>query len=330
MQRFAWSHGSFAVRREAGMLHDLAFALGERSFRPLARAPWAAETCDTEGLTGHMRWLGGEFVCLPFGVGGTVESVAPDWRELPLGAANDPPHGFPANAVWEVCEAAAGSVTLRLDLPPPGPLARLTRRITGIAGEATLALELTVEARRPARLPLGLHPILRLDGPPGSLALGADFAFGLTYPAAVPGGAMVAAIGAEFASLDRVPGRDGTAIDLSRLPLGRPVEDVVQLCGVASPVTIRFEAERAGLSVDWDRTILPSCQLWISDRALSTAPWCGRFSGLGIEPIASAFDFAESVSTAANPISRRGIATTVALCPDAPLTIGYRLSALCL
>ncbi len=45
--------------------------------------------------------------------------------------------------------------------------------------------------------------------------------------------------------------------------------------------------------------------LWISDRALQEAPWNGRYRGLGVEPVAAAFDFGEAASAGPNPIARR-------------------------
>jgi hypothetical protein len=72
---------------------------------------------------------------------------------------------------------------------------------------------------------------------------------------------------------------------------------------------------------------LPSCLLWFSRYGLQDAPWRGRFTGIGIEPIASAFDFAATVSTAENPINRRGIATSIVLRPDLAWTTSLRLEA---
>jgi hypothetical protein len=186
---------------------------------------------------------------------------------------------------------------------------------------------LIIQARREGRVSVGLHPIFSLDAPERSISIAARFREGLTYPAAVAGDAMLGAIGGRFQRLDAVPGRDGSVADLTQLPVGRPVEDVVQLFDLEGPVEVWFGKERAGVRVDWDKTLLPSCQIWISDRALTTEPWGGRFRGLGIEPTASAFDFGDAVSTGDNPVSARGAVTSVALRPDEPTVIRYRIEA---
>ncbi|MDQ0395710.1 hypothetical protein [Labrys monachus] len=310
----------------AAMLSDVAFRLPSgRLFRPFAQAPWFGST--EAGLPGHLRWLGSEFVCLPFGVGGPLEEIAGDWRHLPVEAVNEPAHGPAAEEAWTVLVQAADSIRLALDYPADHPIRRLERSIAAAADGPALDLELAVESRVPARTSIGLHPILDLAVPERSLSVAARFDFGLTYPARVPGGGMASAVGRTFERLCAVPAAGGGLVDLSRLPLGPPVEDVVQLCGLRGPVEIRFEHAGAGLRIDWDRSLLPSCQMWISDRALQAPPWSGRYRGLGIEPIASAFDLANAVSLADNPIAERGVKTAVTVEPGAPLRIRYRLEA---
>ena len=97
----------------------------------------------------------------------------------------------------------------------------------------------------------------------------------------------------------------------------------MQLLGVRGPVRVENREEGYAAVVDWDRALLPSCQIWISDRALQRFPWRGMFRGLGIEPTASAFDFAQKVSGSPNPIVRRGYATAVPVKAGDPVTIRY-------
>src|SRR3546814_11606401 len=102
--------------------------------------------------------------------------------------------------------------------------------------------------------------------------------------------------GQEFRDLAAVPAPGG-AVDLTRLPLAAPAEDVVQLLGMAGPVrAVNGEAGFA-LTLDWDRDLLPSCQIWISDRALPRFPWRGWFAGPGNGTPARAFGCAPRVQT---------------------------------
>lgn len=321
-----WPHGALRVSPVGAMLAELVFHLPDGPFAPFARPHWSPDDPLLGALPAHLRHLGAEFVCLPFGVGGPLDAIAPGWGGFGLELCNDPPHGPAANAIWRVEERGAGHIRLTLDYPADHAVRRLTRTLAVRPDTPALDLELAIDVRRATRFPLGLHPILSLDVPTESLRLQAHFRRGFTYPASVPGGAMGAAIGRDFATLAAVPARAGGVIDLTRLPKATLMEDVLQLCGVEGAVEAVFAERGAVLSLDWDRNLLPSCLLWISDRTLAGAPWDGRYRGLGIEPIAS-FDFAEPVSLAENPIAAAGTLTCLAASPERPTFLRYSLAA---
>lgn len=326
--RLDWKHGSLTVLPVGAILWDCRFRLPDGSdFVPFAAASWAGDRAYGD-LPGHMQWLGGEFACAPFGVGGPVEGQAEfEWRDVLSGSVNSPPHGLSANEKWSLLSRDGTRLLLGQAYPSPSPVMRVTRTIEADLDAPALNLTFTIETRRACRIPLGLHPILNLDRPVEQIRIAADFEFGLTYPTIVPPDAMLSRPGRKFCHLSSVPARGGGSVDLTRLPKTRPAEDVMQLCGVRGPVSVEFLDAGARLTIDWDRSILPSCVVWIGDRALQTPPWNGRFRGLGIEPIAAAFDFAEDVSLADNPIARRGIRTAVDISPDAPCVIRYRFEA---
>jgi hypothetical protein len=230
-----------------------------------------------------------------------------------------------------VASLTADSVTLTLHYPADSAIVAVRRTISGVPGRPELALSLTVTARRSASTSLGLHPILRLPERLGSLRLSVPFEEGWTYPGTVPPGRAAARPGRRFASLHQVPGPGGP-IDLARLPLtasdGEPHEDFVQLCRVRGPVTAAYLDEGAAARITWDTEVLPSVALWLSDRALPGPPWNGAYRGLGVEPVAAAFDLPDEVSTSANPIADSGTPTSVRLDPGRPLRLDYRLTAL--
>ena len=321
---FTWSHGEAVVSTTAGMLLGCVFQLDGRAFDPFASAPWTADAFP--GLPGHLRVLGAEFVCLPFGEGGPLPEAVPEWAPLLGGPPNVPGHGAAADEEWRIEDRRAGGVTLILDRPDHDPIQRLERRIDGVPGEPELQFSLTITARRATATSLGLHPILRLPQTPRSLRVEADFEAGFTYPAPTAPGHSRVHPGERFTRLDAVPASDGEA-DFSRLPFEQPTEDVVQLAGVRAPVSVVFVQEGAGVEIEWDRTLLPSVQLWLSDRVLEGDPWKGRYRGLGVEPIASAFDLSSDVSTHPNPISRAGFGTAVELAGGETLETTYSLRA---
>ncbi len=92
---------------------------------------------------------------------------------------------------------------------------------------------------------------------------------------------------------------------------------------------MRLEDESAGAAyrLTWDADILPSLQLWISNRGRKGAPWSGRNMCLGVEPLCAVFDLGTRAGLAPNPISTRGIATAATLDPAKPTRIDYRFEA---
>lgn len=306
------------VTSRSAMLRSLRFERDGAVVEPLAVAPWSPDP--DAGLPAHLDVLGGEFVAVPFGSAGRPEAPAGAWAALPPTGEPALPHGLGANADWTVLEAGERRIRLACDYPGHGVVARLERIVELPEDEPGVDLALVVHARRAGAVPIGLHPILRLPGQVFSFSLDVSFGTGFTYPGIVPPGIMAARPGATFASLAAVPGGEGP-VDLSRLPLDRPVEDVLLLTGVRGPVTARFGDDGSGVILDWDRSVLPSVLLWLSDRALGGDPWRHRYRGLGVEPVAAAFDLPPAISAGPNPLAAAGVRTAVPLEPGAPLVL---------
>ena len=319
-----WSHGRFEILPTAGMLASAEFRVDGQVFRPFARAEWMGTITDP-AMAGHLRELGGEFVGVPFGSSPPPEGLSETWRRVVGDKTNATPHGPSADLDWRIASAGDGAVQMVLAYEESSPVRELKRAIRGRHGEATLDFGLEIHARRAARTSLGLHPIFRLPEIPGRLEIIAGFDHGQTYPGRIPPNRMATVPDHSFTDLFAVPGPNGP-VDLTHLPLARPVEDVVLLGNVSGAIVLRYLDEGLDVILDWDRTIIPSAQLWISDRGAEDAPFNGRYRGLGVEPVVAAFDLADDVSTATNPLNDFGIATCRAISPDAPLSISYSVS----
>lgn len=311
-----WSHGEATVLTTAAMLAECRFVLPSGDFSPFARAPWMGSIHDRE-ISGHLRELGGDFVCLPFGIGREIGNPPQDWKPLLTGATFGPVHGPAADAEWEVLSASASAITLGLHYAQTSPVLRVERTIAARAGEPTLDCTFRIFARRKAAISVGLHPILRLPDKPGRLQISAEFAFGLTHPAYG---------GEEFSRLDSVRGPNGL-IDLSHVPLQPRTDINAQLCGMRGPLRAIYLDEGAGLEIDWDHAFLPSLQIWHTDCGISGSPWHNSYRGIGLEPVASAFDLDTTVSCAPNPINSRGVATAIQIDPSTPVIICHSFRA---
>ena len=317
----AWSHGRGAVEALGGMLGPVDFALpGGRSAQPFAVFPWADELLPATQppLGGLMARGRGEWPCVPFGLN-------PDADEL---GWDHPIHGEAAHAEWARIDGGANDARLRLrfDADPASPIERLEREVRGVDGRAEIECELAIHVRAPCRLPVGLHPTLRLPRRPGALRIDAcTFRFGRTFPREVEPGADLVAPDREFSDLARVPKAGGGTLDLTAFPLDGHTESLVQLCGVEGHMRAENLDEGYAVTVAWDAAQLPSCLLWISNAGRSAWPWRRRHFALGIEPVCAAFDLGVVASTRHNVISERGVPTALALDPAAPLVLRYRI-----
>jgi hypothetical protein len=149
------------------------------------------------------------------------------------------------------------------------------------------------------------------------LEINADFSLAWSYPGILEPDRMVCEPGQQFKSLRDAPRRHGGRIDLHRLPLGPPTEDVVLMAGMRRPVCATFHGESFVLELDWNREQLPHCMMWMHDRGSDAEPWAGRYRGLGLEPMAAAFDGPWSLSVGPNPLNAAGYATSVLIRPHA-------------
>lgn len=317
---FRWSHGEAKVLATAAMLDTCIFELPNGRFTPFARAPWMGTLTDTS-LVGHLRELGGDFAGIPFGTGRPMPDAPPEWAELIQEPAQHPIHGPSGDADWTITETTDTSVTLTLDYAPESPVLRLERSVAGRPNEPAIDFTLRVFARRAENISLGLHPNFRLPEQAGRLKLDAQFAFGLTHPGRAETGRQ------EFSDLRQVPQIGGGTFDFTHVPLSPRMDRLVQLCGITTPLRGTYLDEGAGFELDWDRSQLPSLHIWHTDAGNGGEPWNFQYRGIGLEPLASAFDLNTAQSARPNPISRRGIATTIALDPAKPLVVRHSVRA---
>ena len=320
----AWAHGMASVQAMGGMLGPVTFLLPDgRQVSPLHVAPWFDDP-DRISQPPILQELRGEWPCVPFGADGP-RSLPESWSasgETFDGAGV--PHGHSSNTEWVFTKTSATSLTLTCDYPETHPIRRLTRTIAADLKAPALDITLAVEARRPCRLPIGLHPTLRLPSTGTARLEPPRFREGRVFPLDVEPGLGLLQPGASFEGLESVPGRDGGSLSLARLPLAENTEELVQLVGVSGGFRLHHP-EGWAVTLDWDSDHFPSLLLWISNRGRAYAPWNGRHVGLGVEPVCAGFDLGPAISTAPNPISAGGTATARAFDPEHPFTTRYRI-----
>lgn len=297
--RLTGRFGSAGLRSLSGALVELTFDLGGgRTCRPLAAPPWGPPP-DLPGdpPAPHLTVLGGEWPCVPFG----------------RSSADPVKHGYGTDHHWQLVRHDATGARLAIDYPADHPVARLERTVALSDSAPRVELSLTVHARRPARVPMGLHPILALPASAGALRLrpGAHGSV-RTAPAAL-------APAASRLQPDQEIGPDGIA----RLKPGDTIclwdqpgpegEDLVLIRDCGGTLVAENRAEGFATRLTWDAAALPHLLLWIANPGLGQEPRLPGFRGLGVEPVAAFFDN--------TPDGPEG----AALEPGRPLTIRYAI-----
>lgn len=304
----AWDHGVTSVESLGGMLGATSFVLPDgRQVAPFQIAPWANEP-GGEALPGILRRLRGEWPCVPFG-SDTDRAPMGDWPgSHSAGTLDSFPHGFGSNNHWTFVEGGAG-IALSIAYPDGHPIASLERRVTPDANSAALDFELVINVRQDCELPLGLHPCFRLPTKPGAMRIEvAPGVSGATFPVATDASSIFQT-DQFLPRWNDVPLRDGSRLDVSRVPLPHHTEELVQLIDIPGSAELWNTAEGYRVRLKWNRDHFPSALLWFTNRGRTFAPWNARHLALGLEPICSAFDLGQQISVADNPISRRGVAT---------------------
>ena len=306
-----WAHGALTVQRLGAMLAPITFLLpGGRQVSPMHVAPWAGER-GTEALPGILRRLRGDWPCVPFGYTVPMDGMPPDWAKAARPAdPGEAVHGYCSNHDWQWQATDGRSLHLFVNYPMPSPVRRLERIITPDPQAPAVDVELKILVRRRCRMPIGLHPVFRLPAAPGAarLELG-RFAEGRTYPGTLEPGAAIFASDTRFADLAAVPGRSGSAVDASRLPLAGDVEELLQIEGLAGTAALANQSEGYRVRLTWQKEHFPSLLLWISNRGRRQAPWNGRHVALGIEPVCSPFGLGPATAAGDNPLARAGVPT---------------------
>lgn len=320
-----WSHGSVQVEPVGAMLGPVRFRLGDRWIEPLAVAPWSDDTGpDHDVLPPLLKRLRGEWPCVPFGAPEPRRDLPAQWQVAEGVRAGRDFHGFSSHNAWHKVAGGASWIELQINYPADHPVRRLSRRIMGIEGRAAIDIHLEVEARDDTRLPIALHPVFRLPDAPGNAVLEIAAEGGWTYPVELEPGRSLALPDREFRRLEEVPARDGRR-DYTRLPLDVRTEDLLQVRSGSGSVSLLNHEEGYRATLDYDADVFPCVALWVSNGGREAYPWNGRFRGLGIEPVAGAFDLGAARSLGDNPINASGVRTWRTFSCGAPQTISYRI-----
>ena len=310
------------VDLNGGMLAQLYLCAGGQRKALLHKAPWLKDDYYSSPA-GLMEHLSGEWACVPFGF------VTQDCSLFSASA----PHGLPCHSTWQLRQVNSygNSAVLTYDYPEGNDLAHIERTVT--LRDDSVVLSFTVTSRKDCAAPMGVHPVFPTEGEENvlELSIAGD---GIVYGIECEAGISRLVPGARFDALNRLPlqdkyhGADGNTevMDGTRLPKAYHTEEIVQMLHPQGQAVLTYPNKGVRLTLNWDKEVIPTCLLWMSNYGRKYEPWNGTNCCLGIEPIAGAWDLAAQSVAEHNAVKDAGVPTTVPLKAGQGLTFNYSIA----
>jgi hypothetical protein len=304
-----------AITSLGGMLAPVTFfPRDDVPIQPYHVAPWAHETLPSD-TPPMLQALRGDWFCSAFGE-----------NALPHNGMRLPPHGETANQRW--LPSAKGHtragcwIRLGVDLPLQGGFCESTTAL--LDGHSVVYQRHDLKGLTSSVNP-GHHATLQFPATEGSGRLSfSPLREVRTYPACIDGpeSARYSCLHPDMliADLRAVPVRSGRATDLTRFPARSGFDDIVLLCADSTLEMAWNAVTFPDQGYTWfalrDPGKLASTLLWFSNGGRDFSPWNTRHRGvMGIEDVTAYFHAGIAASCESNPLSDRGIPTSLA--PDA-------------
>ena len=309
-------HNNTIVVNEGGGMVSGIFDIEGELISPFYSHPWDEREAD-EGI---LKWLQGDFVCVPFGVHPhqRIDSYEAEER------CKQPAHGLSSNAKWDV-KCFNDHVEMHLKYNDC-EIDRIQRNVAFLQGLNGIEFKNTIFANSDILMPVAIHPVFRLNEKKGSMRLIVPQCETIaTYPIKLDKSSRVKR-SIFIEDLSKVPLEDGSEIDLTSLPLAQDAEEIVMLCGLKdNRIILENHEENYRVIVEIDLDCFSNCVLWFSNKGRTFAPWNGRNLCLGIEPATAAFDFGADISRSDNILKKKGIKTAVKICENSAFHIDYKI-----
>ena len=317
-----------SLAKRGGHLGPITYFRKDKKFSPMAVAPWHKETKAKYGDR-LLSLLRGDFFCMPFGA-----------NVKPVGKEKHACHGETANNDWSIkgiirddgfgCDIMVAEIRTKIRK------AKVEKQVCLRDGDEAVYIRHNISDMS-GPMDYGHHAMLKWEKQGAGLISTSKTVYGQVYPGnfedPAMGGYNSLKAGATFDSLAKVPLANGGYADLTVYPARLGFEDLVIVCSDPKAAPFAWTAavypeERVVWFALKDPKKLASTVLWHSNRGRHYAPWSGRHIGvLGIEEVTAYFSIGLAESIAANPVSRKGIATSRTFKADETFSIPYIMAA---
>jgi hypothetical protein len=327
--RDSWLLGNDNVRvaltHDGGHMAPVTFFLpNDAVAEPYYVSPWGADDLSVPPDEPCVKFIRGDFFCLPFGNAGTYGNTV------------NLLHGEPSFARWRPAgsRAAHGVREFAFSMQTRVPPGTLTKRLFFVDGHTVIYLQHELAGYN-ASFPAGHHATLAMPEEPETVLVGiSPYRYGYTWPSpfgdpAGQGSYYALAVGARFEKLNAVPTifKDPANVACDAFPTRRGYTDAAACISQtgADPAWVTATFTRHGFV--WfalkNATDFPLTLLWMANHGRHAAPWSGRENCLGIEDIRALFGEGWRASVEPNFLSREGVKTAFTCTAQTPLRLNY-------
>jgi len=314
-----------ALTHDGGHMAPVTFSLPDGGIaEPYYVSPWGADDLPVPDGEPCVKFIRGDFFCLPFGNPGERG----DDRNLL--------HGEPSFAPWrfEGSQSGDGVNAFAFTMRTEHPRGNVTKRVFLVDGQTAIYLrhELT---EFDGSFPAGHHATLAMPDEPESVLVGlSTYRYGYTWPSpfgdpARAGSYYAVAVKERFAHLDAVPliFKDPATGACDAFPTRRGYTDAVACVSEsgADPawVTATFTTQGYLWFALKNAGDFPLTLIWMANHGRHASPWNGRENCLGLEDIRAFFGEGWTASAEPNFLSDDGVPTAFTAAPDVPVTLSY-------
>ena len=314
-----------ALTHEGGHMAPVTFRLPNGSVaEPYYVSPWGADDLPVPADEPCVKFIRGDFFCLPFGNPGTRG----DERNLLHGETSFAPWRFTGR------RSAGGVSAFDFDMQTEHPRGSVTKHVFLVDGQTAIYLRHDL-AGFSGSFPAGHHATLAMPEEPESVLVGLSaYRYGYTWPSPFgdPAGAgsyCALPVKARFDRLCNVPliFKNPSTGAYDAFPTRRGYTDALACVSQAGPdpawVTATFTTHGFLWFALKNATDFPLTLIWTANHGRHGSPWNGRENCLGLEDIRALFGEGWQASAEPNFISDDGIPTAFTASPQTTLALNY-------
>jgi hypothetical protein len=314
-----------ALTQDGGHMAPVTFSLPNGvDAEPYYVSPWGADDPPVPASEPCLKFIRGDFFCLPFGNPGA------------RGDDHNLLHGEPSFAPWrfekrEVADAVSEYMfTMRMSHPQ----GTVTKRVFLVDGHTAIYIQHELTGFS-GSFPAGHHATLAMPEEPESVLVGlSPFRYGYTWPTPFGDPASASsyyalAVKERFTKLNAVPliFKEPANGPCDAFPTRRGYTDALACitqrgndpAWVAATFTTRgflwFALKNAA---DFPLTLV-----WMANRGRHASPWNGRENCLGLEDVRAYFGEGWQASAESNFLSDDGVLTAFTATPQLPISLNY-------